>query len=499
MELEFDQSACSCLKQVLCEVRNLEQAQEIRLTDGMPDIGRVLCGWGQVLQRSKEWNGDSVSLSAGMMVWILYAPEDGTEPRCVEGWIPFTMSWDLPESCPEGKLKIRCMERFVDARSVSARKLMVRAGVGALAQAYVPYEARISCPKQPPEGVELKHVTYPLQLAVEAGEKTFEIEEDLSLPPTVSPMEKLICYSLDPEILEQRVLTDKVVFKGNANVHMVYSGEEGKLHSWDLQVPFSQYAQLENSCSPEAEGRVCCGVTMLELEQTSSDGLHLKSALVGQYLVEDRKELELIADAYSPLQEVTAECDSLELSQILENRRETVSAEAGIPGNGDLQVDVVFRPDFPRQRVLEGKICLELSGTVQALYYGPGGELQGAVSRWEDTKMLEADQSVRVCGEPLSPSEPQILMGSGEMKIRTDFPLQIQTVAGAGIPMVTGLQLGEKKQPDENRPSLILKRAEQPDLWQIAKETGSTVCAIQNANGLTGDPAPGQMLLIPIL
>ena len=74
MEFEFQKSACPCLETVLREVQNVEQTQEIKLSDGMPDIGRVLAAWGQTILRGKEWRSDSVSFSGGMMVWILYAP-----------------------------------------------------------------------------------------------------------------------------------------------------------------------------------------------------------------------------------------------------------------------------------------------------------------------------------------------------------------------------------------------------------------------------------------
>jgi LysM repeat protein len=35
-------------------------------------------------------------------------------------------------------------------------------------------------------------------------------------------------------------------------------------------------------------------------------------------------------------------------------------------------------------------------------------------------------------------------------------------------------------------------------LWELAKETGSTMDAIRKANGLTQEPRQGQMLLIPV-
>ena len=65
--------------------------------------------------------------------------------------------------------------------------------------------------------------------------------------------------------------------------------------------------------------------------------------------------------------------------------------------------------------------------------------------------------------------------------------------------MVTELEIGERKQPDPGRPSLILQRAGGERLWQIARSCGSTVAAIQEANGLTGEPEPQRMLLIPVL
>ena len=499
MDYQFINSPCPFLKRVLGEVRSLEQAQEIRLTDGMPDIGRVLCGWGQILQRSKEWNGDSITLSAGMMVWVLYAPEDGSGPRTVEGWIPFSMTWDLPETLPEGKMQITCLTKFVDVRSVSARKIMVRAGIGAMAQAYIPYEAQIYGPQGEPPQAELKKARYPLHLATEAGEKFFSMDEDLDLPATVPEMEKLILYTMDPEILEKRVMTDKLLFRGNARIHILYEGAEGKLHSWDFSQPFNQFAELGESCAQEAEAQVFCAVTALELEQSDSNSIHIKAGMIGQYLVEDTKIVEIVEDAYSPVRALEVQKEELQIPRILESRRDMISPEASIPGDGVLAADALFLPDYPRHRYVEGSILSELSGTFQVLYYGADGALQCAVSRWEDQRRLDAGDGLSILAVPLTASEPQILMGTGDMKLRSEFPLQTTIETQAGLPMVTGLQPGEELSPQEDRPSLILRRAGEQDLWEIAKAAGSTIHAIQTANHLENEPVPGQMLLIPIL
>ena len=62
-----------------------------------------------------------------------------------------------------------------------------------------------------------------------------------------------------------------------------------------------------------------------------------------------------------------------------------------------------------------------------------------------------------------------------------------------------GLELGEENTSDPARPSLILRRAGEADLWEIAKNTGSTVEAIRKANALEAEPRQDQMLLIPVM
>ena len=55
------------------------------------------------------------------------------------------------------------------------------------------------------------------------------------------------------------------------------------------------------------------------------------------------------------------------------------------------------------------------------------------------------------------------------------------------------------QQPDPDRPSLVLRRMDGSDLWNVAKSCGSTVQAILQANGLVQEPEQGRMLLIPVM
>ena len=83
--------------------------------------------------------------------------------------------------------------------------------------------------------------------------------------------------------------------------------------------------------------------------------------------------------------------------------------------------------------------------------------------------------------------------------MKAELPLELASAAKQQLPVVTGLTLGEERRPDPSRPCLILRRVGSESLWQLAKEAHSTTAAIREANGLQNEPAPGQLLLIPVV
>ena len=495
MELQFKKSLLPCLDPVLREIQNQEQTQELKLPDGMPDVGRVFSAWGQGILRSKQWHDGIVTLSGGMLVWVLYAPEDGTQVRCIDSWIPFQLRWDLDQEIPEGTLRASLAPRFVDARSVSARKIMVRSGLSAMVQALSPMEAEIFAPEQLPEGVQLLRNTYPVRLPREAGEKSFLLEEDLTLPDSVPEPEKLLYYRLQTKLSDQKVLGNKLVFRGTGILHVLYISEEGQLFSWDFEVPFSQYADLQNSYSQEAQANVMLGTTALELDLDEEAQLQLKCSLVGQYVVDDLQMLELTQDGYFPGREMDIQWEDLTLPAILERRQQMLSGEQAIPGDVTIVTDAQLFLDGPRQRRTESGVSLMLSGTLQLLYYGEDHSLHGINTRYEAQHSVRCDDH---CQLDLQLMAPVVEVQPGNPSAKLEIPVAMTVTGGSPIPMMTAAQLGQPRQLDPQRPSLILQRAGTQGLWDIAKRCDSTMESIRKANNLETDPVPGQMLLIPI-
>lgn len=498
MEVQFNRSVIPCLQTVAREVQTQEQTQEVRLSDGMPDIGRVLTSWGQVLLRGKEWRGGSAGVSGGVMVWVLYAPEDGTDARCVETWLPFQTKWDFADTGRDGTLWVQPLLYSVDARSLSARKLMVRANVGVLGHAMVPGEAECCLPGELPEDLCVLKNTYPVMLPAEAGEKLFPLEEALSLPATEADLERIVRYTLQPKLTDSKLVADKLVIRGIATLDLLYRGKDGQLHRYQWELPLSQYAQLDSEYDANATAQVCFVVTSLELEQSEEERLALKAGVTGQYVICKRQDIEVAEDMYSPRRTVTANRVGLQLPAILDDRIHTLSENHKMETGMMQVVDAAFYPEHPQVQHTADTVSAAISGQFQLFGYDGEGQLQSAVSRWQD--LLSADVSENAAATVMLPeiTQPQVSTDGEYAQLRFDIPVQMQTVSGQGIPMVSGVEMGELQQPDPDRPSLIIRPAGVDTLWDIAKSTGSTVEAIRKANGLSREPDEDQMLLIPV-
>ena len=494
MEMQFEKSVVPYLQTITHQMQTQEQTQQVRLSDAMPDIGRVLASWGQVLLRGKEWRSDSVGVSGGVKAWVLYEPADGTQPRCVESWLPFQMKWDIPDTDRDGTVIACPMVPGVDARMLSDRKIMVRANVNIQVCAMVPSDVMLYTPGEMPPDVQTLRRTYPMLLPVEAGEKTFDMEESIALPPAEQPMETLLRYTLEPMTSESKLVADKLVLRGMVRLRMLYLGTDGRLHSWGTDLPFSQYTQLDESYDSAAEAKLCFGVTGLEMEPGEDGTMIMKAGIAVQYTIYNQKQVAVVEDMYSPNRSIKLTMEELQLPSVLDVQNQTLRAEVN-PENMDSRiVDAVFLADAPRVRMEEDRVHGELSGTFQLLGMDDEGKLYGENSRWEDDWSIPAspDTDVRVHIQDID--APQTA-GAG---VRTELRLHATTSMQKPMMVVTGVELGEMTEPDPNRPSLILCRMGDESLWELAKRTGSTVEAIQKINGLQQELMADRMLLIPV-
>lgn len=496
MQLTFKSTPLSFLASRLRQVQNQEQTLELRISDGMPEIGRILMTGGQPRLSSKQWRSDSVSITGGIAAWALYLPQEGDEPQLVEGWIPFQGKWNLPEHCREGILGAHITLRNLDCRVLSPRKLLLRASVALCAQAHCPEEAAVHTPEDLPDGLQLLRKSYPVWLCREAGEKVFSLEDTLMDP--VGLPSKILCCRLMPRLTERSVAGDQLILRGVMDVCYIGIDENAKLHSGNLELPFAQLAQLDREYDKEATCHVDLRLAASDWQQ-ESDGLRLRCDLLAQYRIHGASLLELAQDAYDPGMVTEPQLETLRLPVLLEERTESVDLNHNAAVTAKEVLDVVFYPDEPVTYRDGEKLVAELPGQYQILYIDENDILQSTTEPWCGRWELPAGEGCCLCLSVTVEPGLHASAQSGNILLNGKLKLEAGTWTEQEMPVLTGMQLGEVVEPDPERPSVVLRRAGNDTLWDIAKGLGSTVDAIRQANHLAGEPDPGQMLLIPVL
>ena len=497
MELPFEKRVSRFWQQKLYTPVMKEETQEYKLPEGMPDVGRIIAAWGQVVLRGKEWRSRHMGLSGGVMVWVLYAPEGGGEPRRIESWIPFNVRVDHNHEAEDGVIRAECLLSSVDARSASSRKIMLRANLGLLVQSLLPREAELMEPGELLGDIEVLERIYPMILTRETGERTFLSEERLTLPQDSAPLRRIVYFRLSPRVREQKVLGSRGVFRGVGALHLLYQDDREELHSVDLELPIAQYLDLDGDYGEEAEISNLLCVTSLEVEPDENGELFVRCGLVSQYIINAPTVIRCLEDAYSPQRELELVRQEFELPAWLEEQTRQLELQERLTGEG-IPVDQIFFPEpSVVTRIPEGAE-VRMGGSFQTLCRNDEGELVGRSQKTsQSVRLMTACETIPCTW--LRGGAKARRDGGGWMLEQT-MEGKLSSLCTQPIEMVTGIKAGELREPDPERASVIIraKRGEET-LWDIAKVCGSTVSAIQRLNKLEREPEDNRLLLIPVI
>ncbi len=502
MDLTFQKTPISYLRTTVSQAGIREETTEVVLPDRDPDIGRVISAWAIPVVRSRELQSGNMTVSGGINAWVLYSPADGGNPRAVNAYIPFSMGWDIPGNEQGEGMCVSCRMHGVDARMIGARKLLIRATVACHGEAYCQTEADFYSLPEPPTDVEVLRQHLPLSLPSEICDKQFRLEEILEMPAGAPPVSQIVAWQLEPAMTDSKVMGDKVVFKGNLRLHLIYMTPEDRLAVWDFEIPFSQYAELTRHYDREEETQCRNLITEADLtinEETQE--LSLNCGLCIQCMVLQEQLVEVVADLYSPHRAVTTQISSVPIRARLDHQRLHQQADISFPIHGCTIIDATALPSLPRVNRSGDTAIVETPVWCNILYYDDAGTLQGRQIRVNTTKELNLASGCPCnAGSNISGSIQWNGDGGG-VAVRVPIELTVDSYSQQELSMLSGAALGEKSCPDPNRPSLIIRSPKPEDtLWSLAKEHGSTVDAICKANHMKLGPIKDNtMLLIPVV
>lgn len=502
MKLELNRTHLTGYETVLDTTVFCEETLETIVPDANPDILRLVDTQGKVLLKSKEAMDGRVTLTGTARLTVLYQPEGGTGPCRLEVGIPFSVSAE------DRRLTSGCMVTAAariagaDTQTINPRKILTRVEVAVSVKAFRT-ENTVLCTGVLAEGgtaEEWKEVHRPWCISA-VQEKQVSFEDDLSIPAGRPAAEELICNRVELACHEAKLIGNKLIFKGDAVIRLLYRPAGGGMDAADFTLPFSQIAEV---IGVGEDGHCAVGMSLTSAEfSLGNDGRTVSASLsmLAQIVVREEREIELLADTYSVCCPVKAD----RVPYVYRRQR-----EAGIGRQMVRQlietglavrsvVDAYCLVGQTAQRREGSRMNLAADVILTAVCVTEEGDYCAMSRRLEVECPVEVTEDCRCrfecrCGELVAmPTADGV-----EVRFPMEFPYFCEQ---EGQGMVVREVTVEEDDGDngQDKPSIVLRMLQTGEsLWDVAKRYGTTTEDIVRANELeSGRPGEGTLLLIP--
>ena len=502
MELELNRTHLTGYDVVLDTTVFQEETLETIVPDACPDILRLVDTQGKILLKSKTALDGRVTLTGTARLTVLYLPDGGTGPRSLEINIPFNISAE------DKNIRTGCIVTAVprvagtDTRTINPRKVMTRVEVAVCVKVFTASNLALCSGISAAEGtVEQLTETHQMFCISSIQEKQVAFEDDLNIPAGRPAAEEILSSRVELTCNDSKIIGNKLIFKGEAAVQLIYRPVDGGMDTADFTLPFSQITEVVGVGED--------GICNLEMSLLTADFLlggdgrtvSVSLSMLAQAVVREVRSAALLTDAYSTCCRMSAERTAMDYSVCQSEGvgRQTVREviETGLQIKS--VVDSYCLIDRMMQNREAGEMRLTAQMVVTVLCITEDGEFC-AVSRGFDVSCsIELPEECRCqfdcrCGNLVAtPTADGV-----EVRFSLEFPYLLFRSTSVSIVRDVSIQ-DAADEGAAQKPSIVLRVLQDGErLWDVAKRYSTTIGDIVKANELESEqPGAGTLLLIP--
>ena len=482
------------------------------LPDYCPDIFRLVrCEVTPVIIGSSV-SGDRLSYELRCTARILYSGEDGAL-QSIEQVRSFTRSAELGKTAEDPEVSIVPKPGHISFRAVNKRWLDLRGAVSVKISVTGTRQQEVISDAS---GMNIQLRRIPVDFAAKklSAAKTVELTETVDIPDTSPEIKTVIWSRCSLPDCELKLISGKLLAKGEAEVELLYSGGQDTVESTSFSLSYSQIIDLDGvdesfSCTAAAEVLSC------ELSPAADRGGNdrlIKCCLELRINCRAVKtsSLMLATDAYSTVYPCETAASEISAEQIPVIRTETFRHSAEIASGDSVPASVCAMWVTPRN--INTRLTEDGSGVVvtgMLTYTSAAKDSAGMLVMPDKDETFEVELSL---GEDLSGagisaeitplSVTYSISQEGVLSARSELSAKISVTASDSVKALTDITVDDsaKKQRDGDYAIKLYYGTEGEDVWEIAKRCSTSVSAVMEENDLSGQRLEhGGMLLIPMM
>lgn len=493
------------------ESKEIDSSAETTLPEYLPDIHRVV----RVDARPTTTGTTSEEGMGGVDGWvdcvIMYLPREGSLQShfCR---VPFSFKENNSQITGKTRMSATVTMSNVTCRPVSERKISVTCKVKAVLQA----EESRSAEVLKPSDADRRNAEF-LETAVGAARfvgrstKDFTIEEMLELPSGSPHIERMLRCDVSLATSEYKVVTNRVVIKGEAYVICLYLSdvESDRVEQYSTTIPFNEVVDVEGAREGDmaAISYSILDIVYGVMADASGEDRRLSLRIDAQTTVSvyTRANFPIIRDTYSTTRAVKTVSTALNTEVFQEYKCAAKVADTVSLGEKTSDIFAVEAYADVKGTAIEGGMPI-FKGDLQISF----------LTKDEEGGLQAIDRCLKFaskCG-PLDEGIDKGVIFSGSCTI-DDFDWRVSvsgeisitaTVSCCGIgrikmPVTTisGMELGEKTDAKKTHAAITLYYPTMGEtLWDVGKRYFVSRDAISAANKIeNGEIAAFSPLIIP--
>ena len=500
MELSIQNQPYYYLRNVMQDIRFQEETAEMIVPDSYPDISSAAYCNAVAILRGKDCREGSVTVAGGIKGCVFCIPEDGSYPRNIEIYIPFSVKFENPALTSHTQTLCTVKVCSADARLINSRKVMLRVKLGCEVTAYEECSEIRYLLEDDVSGLQTKNVSYATKLPLEIGEKSFSVSDTVDLPADKSLITEVYEFHSRAELTDEKLEGNKAVYKGILHCKILYLTESGKLCLHEQNLPFSQYCEMHADYDEESV-QTKLVITGYDLEPASSenDRFVVTVNILAQCVVQGVHTLDLIEDAYSTKGELQPQWSEFILEGSLDQHTTTQTVRNRLSGKLREVLDATVCCDYPSVTRSMDKSVVKVPLIIKILGYDENGVICSTVSNAEAVYDIALLNSADCRASADIVGKTQIAPDASGIEAQCSVQINIDCRSREKLRTLCAGTIEETKN-NENKPALVVRMVDRDaSLWDIAKTYGTTVEDIVSVNQLDKTVLDqNMMLLLPI-
>lgn len=517
MDLKLTREAIPAASSVFDGVQEQGVELDYILPDYYPDIFRLIrCDIEPVIT---EWsvNGGKLTYVLRCVIRLLYCGSaEDSAVRCIVRQQEYTRTAELSGSGEPAAVDISASTGRVSYRAVNKRRLDIRAAVSVRINVTASSSREVLTDAGRSD-IQLRRSPLTYAGTSITAQKTVQLSGDAELSEAQPEALSVIMQSCIPGDCELKLISGKLLAKGEAVVRVLYSCESGgspSLEEMTFPMPFSQIIDIEGAdesclCFAEAE-TVSCEITPAPDREGQNRILRCEAELRINVTAVRPASVMTVSDAFSTVYPCDVETADIRAGLIPEQYSTSFRTGARLAADGNVpeRIFAVWcTPHNINTRLSDDRSTAVISGMLT--YSAASLDSEGMMTIPDQNETFEevfepgepfpegasVSSRITVTGVSYSISPDGVLTASAELSARL-------TAGGTRtVRAVTGIITDEsaRKKRDGDYAVKLWFGAENEDIWDIAKRCSTPPAAIMEENDLVSERlSGGEMVLIPI-